>query len=64
MSFKRLFPYFILGCLSLLLASCTTTPPTTPEVPGETFIEGRHQVSFSDIPGWNDDDVREAWPLS
>ena len=62
MSFKRLFPYFTLGSFILLLASCTTTPPTQQETQGEVFTEGRHQVTFSDIPGWNDDDVRQVWP--
>ena len=58
---NRFIPYFVLICLSVLLASCTTTPPevSTPEPvsPGK-----RQMVSYTDLPGWNTDDMKAVWP--
>lgn len=36
----------------------TTPPPLPAEKPKEVFLP----ASFSDLPGWTSDDLREAWP--
>ncbi len=58
---KRFIPYFVLVCLSVLLASCTTTPPEVPE-PESLQPERRQLVSFADLPDWNADNMQAVWP--
>ncbi|SNT32767.1 membrane-bound lytic murein transglycosylase A [Noviherbaspirillum humi] len=53
-----------------LLAACTTTPvpppqpekPPQPAQPAEKPKETLRPASFSDLPGWSRDDLRQAWP--
>lgn len=58
---KRFIPYFVLVCLAVLLASCTTTPPEIPE-PEVAPPERRQRVSFTDLPDWNADNTKAVWP--
>ena len=58
---KRFIPYFVLVCLAVLLASCTTTPPEIPE-PEPAPPERRQRVSFTDLPDWNTDNMKAVWP--
>ncbi|EEO28396.1 murein transglycosylase A [Oxalobacter paraformigenes] len=58
---KRFIPYFVLVCLAVLLASCTTTPPEIPE-PEVVPPERRQRVSFTDLPDWNTDNMKAVWP--
>jgi membrane-bound lytic murein transglycosylase A len=52
------------------LAACTTVPPErpakpplpTPVTPGEGAKEILKPTTFSALPGWDKDDLREAWP--
>ncbi|WP_050476590.1 murein transglycosylase A [Herbaspirillum rhizosphaerae] len=60
--------------VALCLAACTTTrplpsatPPTTPATPAtptqpETQAQTLQRSTFAAMPGWDRDEVREAWP--
>jgi membrane-bound lytic murein transglycosylase A len=45
------------------LAACTT-PPFQPSVGTMTHDQSRWvPVAWSDLPGWNDDELQQAWPV-
>ena len=60
--------------VALTLAACTTTKPPAPispvtpskpvppEAPGATAAQTMQKSSFAAMPGWDRDDIREAWP--
>jgi membrane-bound lytic murein transglycosylase A len=66
MSFKH--ASLLASLAAVVLAACTTAPPrpqmvkppvvTPPEKPAELF----RPASFDVLPGWRQDDLREAWP--
>ena len=74
------FNFFsILACLGmLLLAACSSTPPTRPAMgnlnasssatssqasaPFKSAITGFKAVDWQQIAGWQTDDLRQAWP--
>ncbi len=58
---KRLLSCFFLIGLTVWLAACTTTPPVIPETE-QMPMEERQQVSFSDLPGWKSDDLKDVLP--
>lgn len=58
---KRLLSCFFLIGLTVWLAACTTTPPVIPETE-QMPMEERQQVSFSDLPGWKSDDLKNVLP--
>ncbi len=72
MRFLRFNLYAIVTFVVIYLAGCSTTPvpsPTTPaeSVPSATTIPGQvpgnlQVTSFSSLPGWNKDEVSQAWP--
>src|SRR5207248_4879334 len=56
--FRRLF----LAVLAVLGAACTT-PPAPPSRPGlESTRAILKSVSYTELPGWRDDTLVEAWP--
>ena len=50
---------------AVLLAACQTTP-TSPAKPAEGIAPqpgpAMRPVAFSQVPGWDEDDLRQAWP--
>lgn len=58
---KRLLSCFFLIGLTVWLAACTTTPPVIPETE-QMSMEERQQVSFSDLPGWKSDNLKDVLP--
>lgn len=71
MSFQRLSLLASAAAVVLGLVACTTTPPqqackcpVTPPV--AVPVEGPKEIfkpaTFAALPGWNQDDLREAWP--
>ncbi len=58
---KRLLSCFFLIGLTVWLAACTTTPPVIPETE-QMPVEERQQVSFSDLPGWKSDNLKDVLP--
>ncbi len=65
----------VLIALACLLVGCVTPParvpappavptpaPPAPSVSGVKPADFLRRVSFADIPGWSEDDLREAWP--
>ena len=58
---KRLLSCFFLIGLTVWLAACTTTPPVIPETE-QMPMEERQQVSFSDLPGWKSDNLKDVLP--
>lgn len=65
MSFK--YASLLATLTAVVLAACTTAPPQqpakppvvpAPQKPAELF----RPSSFSAVPGWQQDDLREAWP--
>ncbi|KAF1040240.1 MAG: hypothetical protein GAK35_03574 [Herbaspirillum frisingense] len=64
---KRLSVPAMAVSVAVLLAACQTTPPpaTTTPPPGKPVAQpgpAMRATSFAQLPGWNDDDLREAWP--
>lgn len=58
-------------CVAFGMLACTTVPPGTRPAPVEppakpaqqsTPVETLKPVSFADLPGWQQDDLRQAWP--
>ncbi len=43
-------------------AACPTCPPPTTPVP-PAFSRTLSLANWSDLPGWNDDDINAAWPV-
>lgn len=58
---KRLLSCFFLIGLTVWLAACTTTPPVIPETE-QMPVDERQQVSFSDLPGWKSDNLKDVLP--
>lgn len=58
---KRLLSCFFLIGLTVWLAACTTTPPVIEETE-RMPMEERQQVSFSDLPGWKSDNLKDVLP--
>ena len=58
---KRLLSCFFLIGLTVWLAACTTTPPVIPKTE-QMPMEERQQVSFSDLPGWKRDNLKDVLP--
>ena len=58
---KRLLSCFFLIGLTVWLAACTTTPPVITETE-QMPMEERQQVSFSDLPGWKSDNLKDVLP--
>lgn len=51
--------------IGMLLQACSVVGPPkrpTPPVPGAEPVVRYEQVGWSRLPGWGDDDLREAWP--
>ena len=46
-----------LAACAAVLCGCVTQPPGKPDL---ASVEWRH-VSFSDLPGWSDDTLQDAW---
>lgn len=58
-------------CVAFGMLACTTVPPETRPAPAEPPakpaqppkpVETLKPVSFADLPGWQQDDLRQAWP--
>ncbi|QAU35783.1 murein transglycosylase A [Janthinobacterium sp. 17J80-10] len=53
-------------CVAFGMLACTTVPPETRPVPPEPVkpapAETLKPVAFADLPGWQEDDLRAAWP--
>lgn len=73
MSFTRTSLPALAVIVALCLAACTTTrplppvtPPTPPTKPTPTPPEAQAQTlqksTFAALPGWDKDELREAWP--
>jgi membrane-bound lytic murein transglycosylase A len=77
MSFNRISLPVIAAIAALILAACSTSPPrsvsrapvtsaTQPgavaPVPAATIGENFQRATFADLPGWGQDDLRQAWP--
>ncbi len=70
MSFDRLSLLASLSFFVVLLGGCTTPtappalPPASPVTASApaTKVETLRPVSFKDLPGWENDDLRETWP--
>jgi membrane-bound lytic murein transglycosylase A len=45
-------------CVAFLVAACTTVPPETKPKPAELL----RPTTFAALPGWGQDDLRQAWP--
>jgi len=67
--FPRLFHAFswrISGLFALCaLAACTTMPPEHKPVvapPAATTVDILRPTTFASLPGWKNDDLRQAWP--
>ncbi len=45
-----------------ILAACATTPSTCPPPPPPAPHTEYEPVSWSELPGWNRDEMRDAWP--
>lgn len=63
---KKLFPLRPLARAALagaiLLAGCATTPSTCPPSPPPAPHTVYEPVSWSELPGWNRDEMKDAWP--
>lgn len=68
MSISKRYPSLLASAfLSLALGGCFTspvTPPVTqpPVQPAPKSAEPLQPSAFSEMPGWQNDDLREAWP--
>lgn len=47
---------------AILLAGCATTPSTCPPPPPPAPHTVYEPVSWSELPGWSRDEMRDAWP--
>ncbi|MFS2114538.1 murein transglycosylase A [Herbaspirillum frisingense] len=67
-SLRRLSVPALAVSVAVLLAACQTTPLTTPPVsqpPAKPTVQpgpAMRATTFSQLPGWGNDDLREAWP--
>jgi len=66
MSFKRFSLIVSAAAVVLGFAACTTVPPqpAAPQaaLPGAARPELLRPAKFSTLPGWDKDDLRQAWP--
>lgn len=59
------FPFRMLACAALaaaILAGCATTQSTCPPPPPPAPHTAYHPSSWSELPGWNGDEMMDAWP--
>jgi len=59
------FPYRLLAAVLIagaILAGCATTPSTCPPPPSPAPHTMYEPASWSALPGWNSDDMKDAWP--
>ncbi|MBS7327663.1 MAG: MltA domain-containing protein [Oxalobacter sp.] len=52
---------------TVLLSACTTAPfmpgqTDDVKLPDSQVVRHQRQVSFSELPGWKDDDIKQVWP--
>ena len=68
---KRWFGASVFGLsIAVLISACSTTPPTrgtnarlgTATTPYQSSITSFTAVSWQTLPGWQDDDLTQAWP--
>ena len=57
----RVLAGLVLAC-AVLLAACATTPSTCPPPPPPAPHTVYEPVSWSELPGWNRDETKDAWP--
>jgi membrane-bound lytic murein transglycosylase A len=74
MSFNRISLPVIAVLTALILTACQTSPPRvvprapvtsgapSTSAPTSVINEGFQHATFADLPGWNQDDLRQAWP--
>lgn len=66
MQYQRYLAIASVACAALLSACTSMSPtlekPTDVKVPGSQVIRHQEKVSFSEVPGWNKDNLKEAWP--
>jgi membrane-bound lytic murein transglycosylase A len=76
MSYIRLSLPVITVAAALILAACSTTPPgavrrapvvseagpAPAQLPPKSARERFQAAAFADLPGWTQDDLRQAWP--
>ncbi len=67
--FQRFTSYVFLGFCALLLISCASSPEYTPKSSAKGSVSTHSSTvakfisaSWSDLPGWYDDDLTAAWP--
>lgn len=58
--FRRLAGVGLAG--AILLSGCSTTPSTCPPPPPPAPHTVYVPASWSDVPGWNSDEMTDAWP--
>ena len=72
MSLKRISLLAIAAVLAIGLSACTTVPTTTkapvvtppkPTQPEAKPVEILNPVTFTSLPGWSNDELRDAWPV-
>lgn len=55
----------LLGSLVLFLSACTTPteePPAAPVDPSGQPVRMLHRATFTDLPGWEQDQTAQVWP--
>ncbi len=66
MHYRRYLTIASIACAALLSACTTTTPtpekPIDIKVPGSQVIRHQAKVSFPEVPGWSNDNLKEVWP--
>jgi len=55
-------PAGVAAAAAMLLAGCATTPSTCPPPPPPAPHTAYEPASWSDLPGWNSDQMQDAWP--
>jgi membrane-bound lytic murein transglycosylase A len=51
-----------IGVMTLLVAACTMVPLLAPQGPASVVAPRLAPTSWSELPGWDEDDLTEAWP--
>lgn len=73
MNYRRISLLASIALAAMILAACKTPPPqpappvtpppvTSPPSEQPVQIQTLKQVTFAAVPGWENDDLREAWP--
>lgn len=68
MKYNRLSLLVSTFCVAFGMLACTTVPPETRPAPSDQVpakpapVETFKPVAFADLPGWQLDDLRQAWP--